>query len=70
MLNLRVNGEVMKKVSRVDLRRIEDGALFTVSSACVLKLPTGLVHVVGEPQEELDTDTWDVRQKFEVVLCR
>jgi hypothetical protein len=69
MLNLRINGGVIKKVSKVNLKRIEDGVLFTVSSACVLKLPTGLVHVIGQPQEELDTNIWDVTQKFEVLLC-
>jgi hypothetical protein len=67
MLNLRVNGEVIKKVAQVNLKRIEDGALFTIASSCVLKLPTGLVHVVGQPEEELDTNIWDVREKFEAL---
>ena len=47
MVNLKLNGEVIRKVSKVSLRRIADGVLFDVSSACVLKLPEGLVQVVG-----------------------
>ena len=67
MMNIRVNGAVIKKASKVRLRRIVDGVLFEISSACVLKLPEELVHVVGQPQEELDTSVWDISQKFEVL---
>ena len=67
MLNVRVKGQVVKKVSSVTLRRLADGVLFRITAPCVLRLPEGLVHVIGEPQEELDTDIWDVTGKFEVI---
>jgi hypothetical protein len=67
MLNVRVKGNVVEKVSAVGLRRTADGALFRITSPCVLRLGEGLVHVIGEPQEELDTDVWDTTQKFEVI---
>jgi hypothetical protein len=37
----------------------------------VLRLPTGLVHVIGERQEDLEPGyIWDLRGKFEVLeIC-
>lgn len=67
MLNVKVKGAAVKKVSAVGLRRTADGVLFRITSPCVLRLSEGLVHVIGEPQEELDTDVWDVSQRFEVI---
>ena len=67
MLNVRVKGTVVEKVSSVSLRRTADGVLFRITAPCVLRLSEGLVHVIGEPQEELDTDVWDTTQKFEVT---
>ena len=67
ILNVRVKGQVVKKVSSVSLRRVRDGVLFRITAPCVLRLSEGLVHVIGEPQEELDTDVWDTTQKFEVI---
>lgn len=67
MLNVKVKGAAVKKVSSVSLKRIADGTLFRITSPCVLRLREGLVHVIGEPQEELDMDVWDVSQRFEVI---
>jgi hypothetical protein len=70
VLNVRVKGAVVKRVSSVSLKRIADGALFRITAPCVLRLREELVHVIGEPQEELDTDVWDTTQKFEVVFIQ
>ena len=67
MLNVKVKGVVVKKVLSVTLRRLADGSIFRITAPCVLRLPKGLVHVTGSPQEELDTDIWDTTQKFEVI---
>lgn len=69
MITLKLNSQPISKAQEVVLKRIDDGALFVIQSACVLKLPNGLAHVVGQPQEQLDTDIWDVSRHFEVLLC-
>ena len=67
MFNVKVKAQVLRKAQTVSLRRLSDGVLFRICSACILRLPDGLVHVIGAPTEELDTSIWDVRQKFEVL---
>jgi hypothetical protein len=67
MFNVKVNGRALRKTQTVSLKRLSDGAVFCICSPCVLRLPDGLVHVIGEPIEELDSDSWDVREKFEVL---
>jgi hypothetical protein len=67
MLNVKVNGNAIRKAQTVSLRRLSDDVVFCICSPCVLRLSDGLVHVIGEPQEELDTNIWDVRQKFDVL---
>ena len=54
-------------VEAVVLRRVSDGRVFRISAPCIMKLPTGLVHVTGELQEELDTAIWDVTNAFTVI---
>jgi hypothetical protein len=68
MLNVKVKGQVVKKVSAVSLKRLSDNTVFLISAPCVLRSPDGLIHVTGASQEELDTDVWDVSQKFEALL--
>jgi hypothetical protein len=51
----------------VSVRRLLDGTVFRICSPCILRLSDGLVHVTGEPTEELDTDIWDLREQFEVL---
>jgi len=67
MLDVKVKGRTIRKAQTVSLRRLSDGTLFRICSPCILRLPDGLVHVTGIPIEELDTDVWDVRQKFKVL---
>jgi hypothetical protein len=67
MFNVKVNGKAIRKAQTVSLKRLSDGVQFRICSPGILRLPDGLVHVVGLPIEELDTDIWDVRQKFEVL---
>ena len=62
-----INLQRIKKVSAVSLKRVSDSAIFHLCSPCILWLSDELVHVIGQPIEELDTDVWDVRQKFEVL---
>jgi hypothetical protein len=66
MADIKIKGRVLKKVSAVDLCRCSDGVVFHISTPCVLQLPDGLVHVVGEPNEELDTAIWGCQPK---VCC-
>jgi hypothetical protein len=71
MINLRLKNQVIPKAEEVVLRRLSDGVIFRISSSCILRLPCGLFHVVGQPQEELDHGyIWDVRQKFAVIEIR
>jgi hypothetical protein len=45
-----------------------DDAILRISAPCVLKLSGGLIHLVGQTQEELDPRyIWDLREKFEVL---
>jgi len=67
MFNVKVNGNAIRKAQTVSLRRLSDGVVFCICSPCVLRLSDGLIHVTGEPQEQHDTDVWDVRQRFEVL---
>jgi hypothetical protein len=62
-----INLQRIRKVSAVSLKRVSDSAIFCISAPCILLLPDGLVHVTGLPTEELDTDIWDVRERFEVL---
>jgi hypothetical protein len=62
-----LKGKPVRKASSVTLRRKNDDAQFIVYSPCILRLPDGLIHVLGAPGEDLDTDIWDVREKFEVL---
>jgi hypothetical protein len=67
MLNVKLKGRVLKKARTVSLRRLSDGVNFNISWPCILRLSDGLIHVTGEPLEELDLEIWDVRQNFEVL---
>ena len=67
MDSITFRGKPLRKVANIALRRLSDGTIFRICSPCVLRLPDELVHVIGLPIEELDTDIWDVRQKFDVL---
>jgi hypothetical protein len=71
MAKIMVQGHPVAKARCVKLRRKIDGALFSISAPCVLRLEKGLLHVVGSPNEELDPVPWDIREKFQVLeTCR
>jgi hypothetical protein len=67
MIDVRVKGRSLRQASTVRLRRHADNAVFHISAPCILRLPDGLIHVIGEPNEELNTGVWDIREKFEVL---
>ena len=67
MDSITFRGKPLRKVASVALRRLSDDTLFHICSPCVLRLPDELVHVIGLPIEELDTDIWDIRGRFDVL---
>jgi hypothetical protein len=67
MTDVTVRGRVLRKALIVYLRRRSDNLVFHIDAPCILKLPDGLIHIVGKPNEELNTSVWNVTGKFEVL---
>jgi hypothetical protein len=67
MAEMTVQGQAVLKARSLSLRRKVDGALFSISAPCLLRLEKGLLHVVGATNEELDPVPWDIREKFQVL---